>query len=110
MYVHKGLKALNDTVSVKLGQELSGAVGVEYDTVGDDGVTASTGTVVVEARIGSQNWYPLKIHKNDETTADNLAAAGIGWVEASGWDEVRARLSVAGGAQGVNVHLNSRYP
>lgn len=104
----KALKALNDTVDIPLEPDMNGAIGIEYGPFGDDGVTASTGTIVIEATISEKAWYALTIKKPDGSSAASLAAVALGYVETTGWSKVRARMSVAGGAQGVRVWANQK--
>ena len=111
MQITEVLNALNDSIVVDIPDGHNGAMGLEYGPKAADGVAGSTGTLVVEAQIQGDTragspignttaiagvWYPLKIRKNDETVVDNLAAAGIGYCEVTGWARVRARMSIAG--------------
>ena len=100
------LKALNAVIPIAINKAWNGACGVEYGPKGEDNVTGSTGTVLFEGTISGAAWYPLKITLPDGTKVDNFAAPGLGSIEALGFDQVRARMSVAGGAQGVRVYSN----
>lgn len=102
------LKTGQLTEEIDFGPGETGAVSVEYGTVGEDGVTASAGTVVLEGTLLGVAWYPLKITKNDKTDVDNLATPGIGWTETVAWTRIRARCSAGNTANGVRVALNYR--
>jgi hypothetical protein len=104
----KVLKLLNDTMEIPQESDWKGAVGIEYGTVGEDGATASSGTVVIEATVSGLAWYTLTIKKPDASTALLLSAVGLGYVEATGWQKIRARMSVVGGANGVRVWANAK--
>jgi hypothetical protein len=108
MVEKKALKALNDAIELPLEREESGYASIQYGAFGEDGVTAATGTVVVEVSNNGVEWYPLKLTKNDNTVVDNLLAAGIAQAFYAGYNAVRARMSVIGGAQGVMVSLGMR--
>lgn len=104
----KALKVLNDALPIPLDRDLNGAVSLQYTGFGEDGVTASTGTVVLECSNDDKTYFPLKITKNDKTDVDTLAAAGIGNAEVAAYEFARVRMSVAGGAQGVVVVAGHR--
>lgn len=104
----KALKALNDVMLVAISKTDDGPISVEYGPKGEDGVTAASGTIVVEASNSGLAWYALKITTNVKVDVDNLAAVGIGYVENTSWEMVRVRMSVAGGAQGVKVFAGQR--
>lgn len=126
-YSTKALIALNDALVQHLPEDWSGVIAVQYSSTGADGVTASTGTVVVEA---SNNHEPPKgidvqtppvyddwvlIAGKNPTTAPpsdiaSIAATGMFVAELMGYRWVRARMSVVGGAQGVFVAMNTQYP
>jgi hypothetical protein len=100
------LKVLNGVVPIALVKDWNGAAGVEYGPKGEDGNTASSGTLIVEGTVSSLAWYPLKIVLPDGSKVDFLSAPGIGWVEVTGYNAARARMTVVGGAQGVRVFSN----
>jgi hypothetical protein len=62
--------------------------------------------LIVEGTVSSLAWYPLKIVLPDGSKVDFLSAPGIGWVEVTGYNAARARMTVVGGAQGVRVFSN----
>lgn len=103
----KVLVALNDAMEIPVDHDWNGALGVEYGPKGNNN-TNSTGTVVFEGTISAAQWFALKIHLPDGTLADNFAAVGIGYIEVTGFDRIRARMSVAGGADGVRVYANAK--
>lgn len=104
----KALQLLNDSIEFAIEPDLNGSVAVQYGAFGADGVTAATGTIVVEVSLNGVEWYPLKITLNDKTDADNLLAPGIGHSDFIGYTRGRVRMSVVGGAQGVTVWTNER--
>jgi hypothetical protein len=103
----KVLAVVNDTMEVPLDTDWNGAVGIEYGPKGDNNA-ASTGTVVVEGSVSLLAWYALKIVLPDASKVDLLAAAGLGYVDATGYTKVRVRMSVAGTANGVRVWANQK--
>jgi hypothetical protein len=100
------VKALNGVVPLFLSKDWNGAIGVEYGPKGEDGTTASSGTIIFEGTVSGAAWYPLKIVLPDGSKVDNLTAPGLGYVENTGFDQMRCRMTVAGGAQGVRVFSN----
>jgi methenyltetrahydromethanopterin cyclohydrolase len=102
----KVLLQLNDTLDIPLDTDWNGAAGIEYG-LGADG-SAGSGTVVIEATVSGLAWFPLTLKKSDGTTAANLSAAGIAYIETTGYTKCRARMSVVGGAQGVRVWVNQK--
>src|SRR5678815_2898108 len=106
--VAKSLLLLNDTVEVPIPGEEGAFVSVQYGTKGDDGVTASTGTIVLEGSNNDVDWVVIAITPAGGGAAVLLlAAAGLGWAQAP-YASVRARMSVVGAAHGVNVGLTSK--
>jgi hypothetical protein len=103
----KVLAALNETMEIPLDTDWNGAVAVEYGPKGNNN-TNSTGTVVFEGSVSLLAWYALTIKLLDGTTAASLAAAGMGYLETTGFTKIRARMSVAGGADGVRVWANQK--
>lgn len=93
------------TQAIQLDPDVAGPVAIEYGPFGQDGVTASAGTVVLEARV-RDTWYPLSITRNDKIDVANFAAAGMGYAETVGYTEVRARCSVGATANGARVSLS----
>lgn len=104
----KVLLQVNDVAEIPVDPDFNGAIGIEYGPFGADDVTASSGTFVIEATVSGRAWYLLTIKKPDGTSVANMAAVGIGYVENTGWTKVRARMTVAGGAQGVRFWANQR--
>jgi hypothetical protein len=95
-HVRKQLNALNAILGpIDIPESKSAAFTLQYPVGG-------TGTLVVEAcaqgmdQTVAGNWYALKLKKNDDTTVDNLAAAGVGSGECWAFGAIRARMSVAG--------------
>jgi hypothetical protein len=103
----KVLAVVNDTMEIPLDTEWNGAVGIEYGPKGNNN-TNSSGTIVVEGSVSLLAWFALKIVLPDASKVDLLAAAGLGYVDTTGYTKVRARLSVAGGADGVRVWANQK--
>jgi hypothetical protein len=122
------LVLLNDALTQELPVDWSGVIAVQYSSTGADGVTASTGTVVIEASV---NHFPASVQNQITTPAPHddwviiagknpttappgdiasIAAAGLFVAELMGYRYVRARMSVVGGAQGVFVAMNTQYP
>lgn len=102
------LVADNSTVSIDTADAEGGVVGIQYGSKGDDGVTAAQGTVIAEASTNGVEWYAKKIIKNDDTSVDNLIAAGIGHVRVQGQAKVRLRMTTGGGVHGAQVWLNTQ--
>jgi hypothetical protein len=125
---------LNDAITTRLPEGFNGAVAIQYGSVGNDNVTASSGTLVLEASvnfndlntnlvppasnegIGPQSVIPTNIDwiswdvKNvtaaPPTDTLTMTAAGIYIAEIIGVVAIRVRMSVAGGAHGADVCLN----
>lgn len=90
--------------AIPLDPDVAGTVCIEYEDKGEDNVTNSAGTVVLEGLV-HKTWYPLKITKNDKTDVDNFAAPGMGYAEVVSYTEARARCSAGNTANGVRVSL-----
>lgn len=105
----KALVGLNDVFEVSLpSKEYNGACSIEYGIFGADGATASSGTIIVEATISGQAWYTKTITKTNKTDVTQLAAASLAYFEVVGDERVRVRMTVAGGAQGVQVWAGAK--
>lgn len=98
------LKTGKLTMPIDLDPDMAGTVSLEYEDLGEDNLTASAGTVVLEGRV-HKTWYPLKITKNDKTDVDNFAAPGMGYAEVVSYTEVRARCSAGNTANGVRISM-----
>lgn len=108
--VSKALVLIGDTIEVPLPGEEGVYVSLEYGSKGADGITAATGTVILEGcnnagAPGGADWITIGL-----TPAAGgvvvllLAALGMGWAYAP-YNRIRARLSVVGGAQGVYASI-----
>ena len=95
------------TQEVALDPDMAGTVSIEYGPFGQDGITASAGTVVLEGLV-RDTWYPLKITKNDKTDVDNFIAPGMGYAETVSYEKARARCSAGNTANGARVSLGFR--
>lgn len=111
--VSKALVLLNDTMEIPLPSEEGVYISLQYGTHGADGVTAATGTVVLEGGNdggvpGGIDWVIIGLTPaGGGAVVLSLAAPGLGWAYAP-YNRVRARMSVVGGAQGVEVAANAR--
>lgn len=104
----KNLVLLNDTAPISLDEDFGSYVGVEYSPFGADGVTASTGTIILEGAISGKQWVTVSLAPPTGAAVLLAAAAGI-WVgDCRPYTRVRARMTVVGGAKGVRVYLNQQ--
>ena len=101
------LQLLNDVAELELDHDLGSVVSLEYGPFGADGVTASTGTVVLEVSNSGLAWYALTVLPLTGAGVTSVAAVGIWSCDIRFFNRVRARMSVVGGAQGVRVYLNA---
>lgn len=108
MNATKVLVALNDTMELDFPGDEGVYASLQYGTFGGDGVTAATGTVVLEGTDDGVTWFIIALTPIGGGAAVlNLAAPGMGWA-ITPYDRVRARMSVIGGAQGVRVTATAK--
>jgi hypothetical protein len=108
MNVTGALKLLNDTVELDFPGDEGVYGSIQYGAFGADGITASTGTVVLEGTNDGKNWFVIAITPAGGGAAVLLlAAVGLAWAVCP-FDRIRARMSVVGGAQGVQVTCTAK--
>jgi hypothetical protein len=125
MQVRGYLTTLNQVLGpIQLAEGFNGAVCVQYGSVGNDNLTASSGTIVLQASVNYRvpntnlvypatqlqvDWVTLDM-KNPATAPPTdillLSAVGLGVCEVLGYTAIQVVMSVAGGAHGVDVTLN----
>lgn len=99
----KALLLLNDTMELDFPGDEGVYASLQYGAFGDDGVTASTGSVVLEGTNDGKTWTVIALTPAGGGAAVLvLAAVGLAWA-VTPYDRVRARMSVVGGAHGVQV-------
>jgi len=82
----------------------TGALAVQYRALGNDGMTPSTGTFIVEATLDpSEDWYQLDINTNTDGVVLGMSAPGLGWVSVQGYKWVRLRQTSGASATGMGV-------
>lgn len=108
MNVTQALKLLNDTMELDFPGDEGVYASVQYGAFGADGVTASTGTIILEGTNDGKTWTTIAITPAGGGAAVLLlAAVGLGWA-ITPYDRIRVRMSVIGGAQGVQVTCTAK--
>lgn len=108
MNVTQALTLLNQTMELDFPGDEGVYASMQYGATGADGVTASTGSVVLEGTNDGKTWTVIAVTPAGGGAAVLvLAAVGLAWAIAP-YDRVRARMSVVGGGQGVQVTLTGK--
>lgn len=104
----KTLLLLNDAAIISLDEDRGSFVGVEYGPYGDDGSTASTGTIVLEGTVSGLQWVTVSLLPPTGAAIQLAAVVGIWLADCRAYTTARVRMSVVGGAHGVRVYLNEQ--
>lgn len=108
MNVTQALTLLNQTMELDFPGDEGVYASMQYGATGADGVTASTGSIVLEGTNDGKTWTVIAVTPAGGGAAVLvLAAVGLAWA-ITPYDRVRARMSVVGGAQGVQVTLTAK--
>ena len=108
MNATQALTLLNQTMELDFPGDEGVYASVQYGATGADGVTAATGSIVLEGTNDGKTWTVIALTPAGGGAAVLLlAAAGLAWAIAP-YDRVRVRMSVAGGAQGVQVSASTK--